>query len=107
MLEIEVQGARQVERTMPDAVRIFIAPPSEATLRERLEGRGTDKAKQIEARLAVAKAELAAAGEFPHVVHNDELEVATGELERIVAPRSGSPAFVSTHGSGRTCEHRY
>ena len=60
VLEIEVQGARQVERTMPDAVRIFIAPPSEDTLRERLEGRGTDNAEQIAARLAVAKAELAA-----------------------------------------------
>jgi guanylate kinase len=62
VLEIEVQGAHQVERVMPEAVRIFIAPPSEATLRERLEGRGTDNPEQIEARLAVAKAELAAAG---------------------------------------------
>jgi guanylate kinase len=84
VLEIEVQGARQVERVMPEAVRIFIAPPSEATLRERLEGRGTDNPEQIEARLAVAKAELAAAGDFPHVVRNDQLEVAAGELEQIV-----------------------
>ncbi len=84
VLEIEVQGARQVERTMPDAVRIFIAPPSEETLRERLEGRGTDNAEQIAARLAVAKAELAAAGDFPHVVHNDDLTTAADELERVV-----------------------
>jgi guanylate kinase len=84
VLEIEVQGARQVERTMPNAVRIFIAPPSEATLRERLEGRGTDDSDQIAARLAVAKAEMAAAGEFPHVVHNDDLTTAADELERVV-----------------------
>ena len=84
MLEIEVQGARQVERTMPDAVRIFIAPPSEETLRERLERRGTDNPEQIAARLAVAKAELAAPGDFPHVVHNDDLTTAADELERVV-----------------------
>jgi guanylate kinase len=84
VLEIEVQGARQVERTMPDAIRIFIAPPSEATLRERLERRGTDTPEAIEARLQVAKAELAASGDFPYVVHNDRLEAAVAELERIV-----------------------
>jgi guanylate kinase len=84
VLEIEVQGARQVERTMPDAIRIFIAPPSEDTLRKRLEGRGTDDADQIAARLEVAKAELAAQGDFPHVVHNDDLTTAADELERVV-----------------------
>jgi guanylate kinase len=84
VLEIEVQGAHQVERTMPDAIRIFIAPPSEETLRVRLVGRGTDDLDQIEARLSVAKAELAASGDFPHVVHNDRLEEAADELERIV-----------------------
>src|SRR3954470_14031696 len=51
VLEIEVQGARQVATAMPDAVRIFIAPPSEETLRERLTGRGTDDPAQIERRL--------------------------------------------------------
>ena len=54
VLEIEVQGARQVRETMPDAVQVFIAPPSPATLRERLEGRGTDSPEQIASRLAVA-----------------------------------------------------
>ena len=85
VLEIEVQGARQVERSMPEAIRIFIAPPSEETLRTRLIGRGTDDLEQIERRLAVAKAELAASGDFAHVVHNDRLEDAADELERIVA----------------------
>jgi guanylate kinase len=84
VLEIEVQGARQIEQTMGDAVRIFIAPPSEETLRKRLEGRGTDDPEQIAARLQVAKAELSAQGEFPHVVHNDELTAAADELERVV-----------------------
>jgi guanylate kinase len=84
VLEIEVQGARQVERTMPDAVRIFIAPPSEETLRERLEGRGTDDPEQIAARLRVARSELAAQSDFAHVVHNDDLTTAADELERVV-----------------------
>jgi guanylate kinase len=84
VLEIEVQGARQVADTMPDAIRIFIAPPSEETLRTRLIGRGTDTPDQIEARLQVAKAELAASDEFAHVVHNDRLDDAADQLEQIV-----------------------
>jgi guanylate kinase len=84
VLEIEVQGARQVKETMSDAVRIFIAPPSEETLRLRLVGRGTDDPEQVEARLATAKAELAAQDDFTHVVHNDRLEDAADELERVV-----------------------
>jgi len=85
LLEIEVQGAREIARTMPEAVRIFIAPPSEETLRLRLVGRGTDDSEQIESRLRVAKAELAAKDEFPHVVENDRLDEAVETLQRIVA----------------------
>jgi guanylate kinase len=84
VLEIEVQGARQVANTMPDAIRIFIAPPSEETLRLRLVGRGHETPEQIDARMHVAKAELAAQSEFPYVVLNDDLAGAAGELERIV-----------------------
>jgi guanylate kinase len=84
VLEIEVQGARQVAKEMPEAVRIFIAPPSEDELRVRLIGRGHETPEQIDARLAVAKAELAAKDEFPHVVVNDRLPDAADELERIV-----------------------
>src|SRR3954466_3426701 len=58
VLEIEVQGARQVAQRMPEAVRIFIAPPSEDVLRTRLIGRGTDDPEQIEARLETAREEL-------------------------------------------------
>lgn len=84
VLEIEVQGARQVRTTMPDAVQIFIEPPSEDALRARLVGRGTDDAEAVARRLSVAREELAAKSEFPHRVCNDRLEDAVGELERVV-----------------------
>jgi guanylate kinase len=84
VLEIEVQGARQVRQTLPDAVQIFIRPPSDEALRDRLIGRGTDDAEQVERRLKVAEEELAAAGEFEHVVVNDRLDEAVDELAAIV-----------------------
>ena len=84
VLEIEVQGARQVRGTMPDAVQVFIAPPSAATLRERLEGRGTDSPEQIASRLAVADEELAARDEFGHVIVNDDVDRAAEELATLV-----------------------
>jgi guanylate kinase len=84
VLEIEVQGARQVRAAMPEAVLVFIAPPSAEALRERLEGRGTDAPEAIHERLRTAELELAAQQEFKHVVVNDELERAAEELERIV-----------------------
>lgn len=84
VLEIEVQGARQVRETMPEAVQIFIKPPSEEALHDRLVGRGTDTPDQVAARLKVAEEELAAVGEFGHVVVNDRLEGALDELVRIV-----------------------
>ena len=93
MLEIEVQGARQVAETMPEAVRIFIAPPSEEALRTRLIGRGTDDPEQVEARLArLAKAELAAQDEFAHVVVNDRLDDAVGRAREVVRTALGSGA---------------
>jgi guanylate kinase len=84
LLEIEVQGARQVAETMPEALRIFIAPPSADTLRTRLIGRGTDTREQIDRRLQVSEDELAAQPEFPVVVVNDRLEDAIDELTRVV-----------------------
>jgi guanylate kinase len=84
VLEIEVQGARQVRRQMPEAVQVFIAPPSVEALRARLVGRGTDRPEQIEARLRTADEELAAQDEFAHVVVNDRLEGAVDELVAIV-----------------------
>jgi guanylate kinase len=84
VLEIEVQGARQIAETMPEAVRIFIAPPSKEALRPRLIGRGTDDPEQVEARLRTAREELAARGEFQHIVINDRLEDAVAALEEVV-----------------------
>ena len=84
VLEIEVQGARQVRQAMPEAIQVFIAPPSPEALRERLQGRGTDRPEEIERRLAVAEEELAARREFGHVVVNDELDRATDELVELV-----------------------
>jgi guanylate kinase len=84
VLEIEVQGARQVRRAMPEAVQIFIEPPQGEALRDRLVGRGTDDPDEVARRLAVADEELAAAGEFQYRVVNDRLEEAVAQLVEIV-----------------------
>jgi guanylate kinase len=84
VLEIEVQGARQVRDAMQEAVLIFIAPPDEEALRERLEGRGTDSPEDIEQRLRTAEIELGARSEFPLEVVNDEMQKAASELETLV-----------------------
>jgi len=84
VLEIEVQGARQVRAAMPEAVLIFIAPPDPAALRSRLEGRATDSPQDIERRLRTAEIELESQVDFPHVVVNDELERSSQELVRLV-----------------------
>jgi guanylate kinase len=85
VLEIEVQGARQVRKAMPEAVQVFISPPSLAALRTRLIGRGTDDPQEVERRLLVAEQELAAQPEFTHVVVNDRLDEALERLTAIVA----------------------
>ena len=94
VLEIEVQGARQVREAMPEAVQVFIAPPSPAALRERLEGRGTDTPEAIARRLAAAEEELAARSEFAHVIVNDDLDRAADELVVLVSAivQAESPA---------------
>lgn len=84
VLEIEVQGARQVRDRLPEAVQIFVAPPSLDALRARLVGRGTDRPEEIEARLATAEREVAARDEFAHAVVNDRLEDAVEDVAGIV-----------------------
>jgi guanylate kinase len=84
VLEIEVQGARQVRAAVPGAVLVFIAPPSLEALHTRLTGRGTDDPEEVERRLRVAEEELSARDEFGHVVVNDRLEDALDELSAIV-----------------------
>jgi guanylate kinase len=84
VLEIEVQGARQVREAMPEAVQIFIEPPDGEALKDRLVGRGTDDQAEIARRLAVAEEELAAASEFQYRVCNDRLDEAVARLVEIV-----------------------
>ena len=98
VLEIEVQGARQVRAAMPDAVQVFIAPPSLAALRTRLIGRGTDDGAEVDRRLRVAEQELAAQPEFAHVVVNDRLEDALARLTEIVSRRDGVSAATTLQG---------
>ena len=92
VLEIEVQGARQIRERVPKAEQVFIAPPSLEALRARLVGRGTDAAEDVERRLATARDELGAAREelaardaFDHHVVNDDLDRAVEELSELAA----------------------
>lgn len=81
LLEIEVQGARQVREVMPEAVMIFVAPPSLDSLRARLETRADTSAEDIDAKLRIAREELAAAPTlFDHVVVNDDVARAVEEV---------------------------
>lgn len=84
ILEIELIGARTVGKAMPEAISVFIAPPSMAELAERLRGRGTESAAAIAKRLRRAEAEVAAAEEFDHVVVNDDAGRAAGEVAAII-----------------------
>ena len=91
VLEIEIQGARQIRETMPEAVQVFIAPPSLDELEQRLRERGANTPEQIRDRLAVAPVELAAQQEFSRVVVNDDLDRAIEELEQLAATMGASP----------------
>ena len=83
-MEIELQGAVQVKKTCPDAVFIFIAPPSMEVLEQRLRNRGTEDEKHILMRLERAREECAAADRFDHIVVNDDLDTAVKELSQII-----------------------
>jgi guanylate kinase len=85
LLDIDVQGTRQILRMYPDCVTIFIMPPSLEALRERLEKRGTDSPEVIEKRLVSAREEMAQKDLYRHVVVNDSLPEALAELTRLVA----------------------
>lgn len=85
VLEIEVQGARQVRKRRADARLVFLLPPAWPALEARLRRRGTDGEEEIERRLLVAKGELAAAEEFDYAVVNDDLDTCVRELAEIVA----------------------
>ncbi len=93
VLEIEIQGARQIQTTLPGALQVFILPPDLDTLRRRLIERGTDEPEVIERRLARAREELeeakAEAAHFKNTIVNDDLQTAVRELEELVATMWG------------------
>jgi guanylate kinase len=91
LLEIEVDGARQVRESYPAALRIFVAPPSFEELERRIRGRGTEAEQAIQRRLARARQELAAAQEFDAVLVNDDLETAGQELDRLMGLAATQP----------------
>ncbi len=80
VLDIEVQGALQVRELEPDALLIFLAPPSLDELERRLRSRGTEDDLEVQSRLAAARAELASTDAFDHVVVNDDLDRAVAEV---------------------------
>lgn len=84
VLEIDLQGARQVRQTMPSAQFIFLTPPSWPELVHRLVGRGTEDAEQRARRLHTARLELASASEFDHVVVNAEVDRTVAELVNLL-----------------------
>lgn len=85
LLEIEIDGARQVRRARPDARLIFLKPPSFEELEERIRGRKTDSEERIQARLKLARQELAAADEFDHIVVNHQVDEVVAALVSLAA----------------------
>jgi guanylate kinase len=84
IVEVDVQGARSVRERIPDAVLVFLRPPSEKELARRLEARGTEVGRALDRRQAEARLELAEASWFDHVVVNDRIENATREVLAII-----------------------
>ena len=84
VLDIDVQGARQVRAAMPDAVHVFVLPPSAEELRRRLTGRDTEGPEERQLRLVTARQELRAAREFDYIVVNDDFDRAVAALEAII-----------------------
>ena len=91
ILEIEVQGARQVRASLPDAMQVFISPPTRADLERRLRGRGTDPEEQVRRRLRRAEEELDAMGEFDEVLVNHDVERTAAALVALSDRAQGSP----------------
>lgn len=83
ILDIDVQGAAQVRRAMPEAVSIFLLPPSRESLHARLRGRGTDRPEVVERRMREADQQLGEASRYDYLVVNEHLETAVAELESI------------------------
>jgi guanylate kinase len=88
LIEVDLAGARAVKSAMPEALTVFLAPPSWEALKSRLSGRGTETAEAMARRLATARAELAAQGDFDTVVVNSQLESACAELVSLLVNRT-------------------
>lgn len=88
LLDIDVQGARQVRQAVPETVSVFIVPPSGDRILERLRRRGSETDEQLERRLASARAELAAVAEFDYLVVNDDLEAAVAAIRAVIDAES-------------------
>nr|WP_024332865.1 guanylate kinase [Gordonia hirsuta] len=84
LVEVDLVGSRLVRQAMPEAVTVFLAPPSWAELERRLRGRGTESPEAIERRLATAKVEMEAQGEFGHVVVNDDVDASAQQLVNLL-----------------------
>jgi len=84
LLEIDWQGAQQVRKVFPEAIGVFILPPSLDALKDRLSGRGTDSAETIARRIAAARDEMRHVDEFDYVIINDDLQQALGNMLSIV-----------------------
>ena len=84
LLKIDVQGAEQVRRLVPDALFIFVVAPSEKELEDRQEKRGSESREDMASRREIAKREMKYAGEYEHVVTNDDIERAVAEIRRII-----------------------
>ncbi|MGB0132850.1 guanylate kinase [Dokdonella sp.] len=87
LLEIDWQGAQQVRKQWPEALSIFILPPSRAELERRLRNRASDSAEQIARRIADSRIEIARAPEFDYVVVNDDFAIAINDLRAIFSAR--------------------
>jgi guanylate kinase len=96
VLEIDVQGARQVRERVPDAVLVFLRPPSLDELERRLRSRGTESEERIGRRLETARAELEEADAFDHIVVNDDLEAASSQVAAIIEASRSDPEDPST-----------
>jgi len=97
ILRTDVQGARFIKRLVPQAVTIFITPPSEAEMERRMLSRGGDSPEQVQIRLKTAKEEMAAAREFDYTVINDDLAACVDELVSIIRrerTRAGRPPTI-------------
>ncbi|WP_420127924.1 guanylate kinase [Longimicrobium sp.] len=90
LLDIDVQGARQIRAAVPEAVHVFILPPSGETLVQRLVGRGSEDDVRVQRRLKNALAEIATAAEFDHVVVNDDLDEAVADVNAVLEGRTGA-----------------